>query len=301
MKRKHSAAAAAASLPWEVVPLMCEHFDPKTLSIASCVSKSWNRLSSSEFFWKRLCHRHYPSLTKLIARSNNGVVDDDHPEAAAAAPTAAFSYRSLYVKAFSASKRTTPVPSKPRLSLNDLVFAIDLHSVDGRSGLVTPSSVIKPCSELKVDRDGLFRFDVVVGRGEEDVESLKNKAGDGVKATWNVVNKGWKIFTMIHAASKQTNSGEGLEEVFTNQLPATSSCFSAVESSGIMAEFRLKFGGDQIKNGKARLEKITLGLMNTHSWRYVSVDDGLRYLQDFFDRENKSSSLTTTKKKKIKN
>lgn len=133
------------------------------------------------------------------------------------------------------------------------------------------------------------------------MESLRNKAGDGVKATWNVVNKGWNIFTMIHAASKQTNSSEGLEEVFTNELPATSSCFNAVESSGIMAEFRLKFGGDQSKNGKARLEKITLGLMNTRSWRYVSVDDGLRYLQDFFDRENNSSSLTTTKKKKIKN
>ncbi|KAF3442320.1 hypothetical protein FNV43_RR16236 [Rhamnella rubrinervis] len=188
----------------------------------------------------------------------------------------------------------SPMPSKPQLSLNDLIFAIDLHGASWLSGL-SPISITKPCSELNVNPDALFQFDIVLDREEEDVKFLKNNGGDDIKVTWNIVKKDWRIFTMIDGASKQTSSGrEGLEKGFTKELPATGCCLSAVESSGIVAELRLQFG-------KESLEKMTLGLMNTHSWRYVSVDDGLRCLQYFLDRDHhapkeKSLSWTTTLK-----
>lgn len=255
MLKRVRSAGSGASIPWEIVSLVSDHLDPKTLSVVSCVNKSWNKLMSSDFLWERICDQYYPSLLKLHRSSDT---------------CATFSYRSLYAMALAASKRKPPIPLKPRLSLTDLVFAIDIHTNDDRS-----FSVLKPCSELKANKDGLFQFQFnfnVEEEEEEDLVDFESKKGDISSVTWNVLKKeDWpRIFTVIDGAAQQTNSHDGAEKTFTKNVLATACCPSNPDS-GMKAELRLEL---------AR-RKITLAFINSLTWRYLTLDDALRYLQCF--------------------
>ena len=54
-------------------------------------------------------------------------------------------------------------------------------------------------------------------------------------------------------------------------------CCSGRAGSGLLADLRLGFcGADGGRGGK-----VGVGVLSVVSWRYVTVDDSLRYLQHF--------------------
>ncbi|RVW36014.1 putative F-box protein [Vitis vinifera] len=209
------------SPPWEVLLLVAHYLDPKALAISSCVSRSWSISMSSDHLWQPICSAHFPSLCNLRA----------------ADPTVP--YRRLYAIGYVSVKRRLRSPSKPRLSLDDVVFAIDVQCRD--SGIVT---IAKPASDLEPDPNGLFRFDMEVC---EPPRMAKVLAG------------GW----------------------FSSELPAPVCCSGRV-GSGLVADLRLGFcEAEDGRGGRVRVGKVGVGVLSVVSWRYVSVDDALRYLQHF--------------------
>ena len=74
----------------------------------------------------------------------------------------------------------------------------------------------------------------------------------------------------------------GSEGWFSEELPSTGCCTSAAAASGMVADLKMKFcsrreGG----GGKVKARKVSVGILSIVNWRYVTVDDGLRYLQHF--------------------
>ncbi|KAL2535017.1 putative F-box protein [Abeliophyllum distichum] len=239
------------SPPWQVLVLVANQLDPKTLAIASCVCKSWSISFSSDHLWQPICAAQYPSLSTLRAAAN-----------------AAVSYRKLYALGYMSEKRRVQKPPKPHLSLQDIMFAIDIHNT--RSCIVTS---IQPGGELEVDKNGVFRFDI-------DIKSDKLvafEALDSLRITWNVVMNGFEsVFTMMDCKGKG-NFVLGLEGWFSKELPLPGCCSSG-GASGLVADLRL---GLTVSGGRVVVEKMSVGVLSVVSWRYVWVDDVLRYLQHF--------------------
>ncbi|KAL5067147.1 hypothetical protein RYX36_018034 [Vicia faba] len=98
---------SSATLSWEVLILVAHHLDPKTLAIASCVSKSWLHSMSSDELWKPIVTDHFPSLSTLPST---------------------VSYYRLFALGHCAALRRRQIPPKPTLSLSDLVFGISITS-----------------------------------------------------------------------------------------------------------------------------------------------------------------------------
>lgn len=125
-----------------------------------------------------------------------------------------------------------------------------------------------------VDPHGVFSF----GVGLEDCVLRKDEGlEEVVRVTWNVVVKGWRgIFTLMDCERKVRFVG-GSEEWFSQELPAPSCC-SKVVASSVVADVKVGMcdGG-----GKVRVEKVSMGILSVVDWRYVGVEDGLRYLQHF--------------------
>ncbi|KAL0428504.1 UNVERIFIED_CONTAM: hypothetical protein Slati_3025200 [Sesamum latifolium] len=91
-------------------------------------------------------------------------------------------------------KRRVQKPLKPHLSLHDLFFAVDVQT--SRESVVT---VVKPGGELKLDKNGVFRFDIEV----ESEKLVGFEALDSLRITWNVVLEGFKgVFTMMDCKGK---------------------------------------------------------------------------------------------------
>ncbi|KAL5810417.1 hypothetical protein ACOSQ4_026985 [Xanthoceras sorbifolium] len=240
--------------PWEVLNLVAQHLDPKTLAVASCVSKSWFTSMSPDHLWQPICTTHYPSL------SNLKLTDPSVP------------YRCLYALGLTATKRRLKPPSKPRISLRNLLFAIDLRTKDFPLATITKSA-----DELCVDSNGVFRFDIDVDHVCFPVTELVEE----VKVTWNVVLCGWQgVFTMIDCEGMLSFMA-GTEGWFSEELPSPGCCSSDV-ASGIVADLKLRFCSKrEINDGKVRVDKVSVGILSIVNWRYVSVEDGLRYLQHF--------------------
>ncbi|XP_051148840.1 probable F-box protein At5g04010 [Andrographis paniculata] len=239
--------------PWQVLDLVAQHLDPESLAAASCVSKSWSISMSSDHLWQPLCSAAYPSLSALRARAGESVP-----------------YRRLYSLGRVADNRRLRSPPKPRLSLGDLLFSVDIHSRRERI-----ATVVKPGRELQVDRNEIFRFDMEV-ETEAEVEAATLEK---LRITWNVVVEGYKgVFGMMECEGKG-NFVFGLEGWFSKELPAAGCC-SGGGVSGLVADLRLGFrhGGGE---GKAVVERVSVGVLNIVSWRYVWVEDALRYLQHF--------------------
>ncbi|KAK7344969.1 hypothetical protein VNO77_15276 [Canavalia gladiata] len=234
--------------PWEALILIVNYLDPKTLATASCVSKSWYSSMSSDHIWEPILATHFPSLFYLP-------------------PSAAAPFRRLFAVGHTAATLRRMKPSKPSLSLSDLVFAISISTRD--SPVV---SMARPCDALGVDHPGVFRFVVdcdgaVLSEGVEEV-----------KVTWNVVLKGWRgVFTMMECEKKVgfVSGGEGW---LSQELPAPGCCANTV-ASAVVADLKVgMFGGS---DGKVRVNKVSVGVLSVMDWRYVGVEDGLRYLQHF--------------------
>ena len=72
---------------------------------------------------------------------------------------------------------------------------------------------------------------------------------------------------------------------FSEELPAAGCCPNVV-SGGIVGDLRLGLCGNGGGSNKVRIESVSVGMMSVVSWRYVSLDDGLMYLQHFLFNAN---------------
>ncbi|KZV27332.1 hypothetical protein F511_02441 [Dorcoceras hygrometricum] len=202
---------------------------------------------SSDHLWKPFFSDNYPYLSNLL-------------------PTAASestSYHKLYSLGHAAEKRRLRPPPRADLSLHHLIFFIDI-----RTPRETILTVVKPGAELKLDKSGsIFRFDM-------DVETKKSVGLEALKITWNVVLEGFRsVFTMMDCEGKG-RSLIGLEGWFSKELPPAGG-----GSSGLVVDLRVGLRSES--GGEFVIEKMSLGVLSIVSWRYVGVDEVLRYLQHF--------------------
>lgn len=258
MSEMEPISSSSSSPPWLVLSLVAYHIDPKTLTIASSMCKSWYVCMSSNHLWEPICASLYPSLSNLHTSN----------------PT--MPYRRLFTLGYTAQKRRLQKPTKPQLSLHDIMFVIDIYN--GSSYCL--STIVKAGDELDVDSDSLFRFNIYYDLGNlvvvEDMDDLR--------ITWNVLSKGFEsVFTIIDC---QGNGSVvlGLEGWFSKELPPSGCCSGVGSASGLPTDLRLglrESGDDGVGSKRAMVEKISVGVMNTVSWRYARIDDTLRYLQHF--------------------
>ncbi|KAM3234552.1 putative F-box protein [Capsicum annuum] len=256
--------------PWQVIVLVSTHLDPKTLAIASCVCKSWSISLSLDQLWQPLCCSHYPSLSTLHNNNDNNNSYDS-----------VVSYRRLYALGQRASNRRLKQPSKPCVSISNIIFALNIYK-----NSVCVVSLVKNGSQLSFDKKGVFRFDIDVEQWLRNSGSAAdNKNGDlgtfdalgAVKVTWDVILEGYKgVFNVMNCKGKG-RFVLGLEGWFSEELPPPGCC-SSDTVSGLMADLRL---GLKVEDGRAMVEKISAGILSIVSWRYLFVDDALRYLQHF--------------------
>ncbi|KAI9396102.1 hypothetical protein POPTR_004G077301v4 [Populus trichocarpa] len=144
----------------------------------------------------------------------------------------------------------------------------------------------KPCDELQIDPNGIFKFAVDI-----DLESsLKKEAIREIKVTWNVVLRGWKaVFNMMESCSGKASLVPEAEDLFSKELPLPGCCSNMVTASSLVAEIKLGFCSENYTDeeegieddGKFKRGKLSLAIMNTKHWRYLSMDDALRHLQHF--------------------
>lgn len=164
------------------------------------------------------------------------------------------------------------------------MFAVNISttsSPDAEAALAVPGD------ELPVDPNGLFKFDVKVNNYERISNYASTAEGDSsmeqVKISWHVVLKGWNgVFTMIECEGKMIFS-PGAEGWFSDELPSPGCCSGGV-ASGIVTDVKVGFCSRRecmSNGGIVRIKKVSLGILSVVNWRYVSVDDGLRYLQHF--------------------
>uniref|UniRef100_A0A803P7C0 F-box protein n=1 Tax=Cannabis sativa TaxID=3483 RepID=A0A803P7C0_CANSA len=232
--------------PWEILNLISQFLDPKTLAMASCVSKSWSILMSSNNLWKPICQTQFSSSLSNLHNLTS------------------VPYKRLYAISRAAVLRRQP-PCKPRLSLKDLIFTVNVRKKNNKGKVF--AAVSKPIG----GGDGVFKFSVDVVNGEK---STFTEAEEAVEVVWNVVLEGWNgIFTMMDCEGKMGFSA-GCEGWFSAELPLPA-CFSGIVGSGIVGDLKIGFGSG------GRVEKVCVGILNVVNWRYVSVDDGLRYLDHF--------------------
>ncbi|KAL3625566.1 hypothetical protein CASFOL_031020 [Castilleja foliolosa] len=243
--------------PWQVLELVTHRLDPQTLAAAACVCKSWWSSMSADHIWKPFCSAAYPALSNLHAAS-----------------TPAVTYSKLFSLGRAADQRRHKKPPEPHLSMNDLTFAMDIVQNGNNSHVVT---IVKPGARLKPDRNGTFRFEVEVD------ETVAFEAVDKLRVTWNVVLGGFRsVFTMMDCEGKGSFV-LGLEGWFSKELPAAAGCCSGGESGGMVADLRLGMREKEGEGGRrmVAVEKICVGVLSVMSWRYMAVDDVLRYLQCF--------------------
>ncbi|KAA8521840.1 hypothetical protein F0562_012538 [Nyssa sinensis] len=221
--------------PWEVMVLVANHLEPKALAMAACVCKSWFTSMSSDHLWKPFCSTRFPSLSRLQATDP------------------AVSYRRLYSLGYSSAKRRLREPLKPRLSLENLTFAIDVHG--GDSCIVT---IVKPGGELDIDPNAVFRFDIDVHCENLVVFDVL----DNLKLTWNVVLNGFKgVFTVMESKGKGSFVPE-TKGWFSEELPSPGCC-SSMGTSGLVADVSIGLRGSS--SGKKMVEKITNLLVSIYT------------------------------------
>ncbi|XP_022153921.1 probable F-box protein At5g04010 isoform X2 [Momordica charantia] len=282
-----SSSTSPSSPPWEVLVLVAEHLDPRSLATASCVCKSWSISMASDHLWEPIFTANFPSLFNLAVPSSS-----------------AASFRRLFGLGHTAAARRRSTPSKPTLSLSDLVFIISVVSTHKDDAFIRkkkeksapPQSIscVKYGSELVVAADPNGRFKFYVNLASDSGDAPLVGAGDEVKVVWNVVLGGWRgVFTMIECGGR-VGFAPGVDGWFSEELPLAGCCPNTV-SGGIVADLKLGLCGsgrneNEIDNGEnirvdkgenIRVESASVGMLSVVNWRYVSVEDGLMYLQHF--------------------
>lgn len=240
--------------PWVALPLVAPFLDAASLAAASCVCTTWHAAFAADYLWARLCKHHYPSALGLLPA--NG------------------SHRRLFALFRSASARARALPA-PRLALADLAFAVDVFTADGTATLSFAVAAAEAARDVKANNDslsGLFLFgvdlrdrDAAIGPGEWRVRWTAVR-GDAV-APAAVTMMDAKV-PAARAASAVRFGGRG-EAGVAERLPAPGCGGARLE-----AEVVVELAGEE-----RRVQRVRLGVLC--ECRYVSVDDGLRYLQHF--------------------
>lgn len=249
--------------PWEALPLVAPFLDAASLAAASCVSTSWHAAFAADYLWARLCVQHFPSAL--------GLLPDTDDRRCSSSP-----HRRLFKLFCSASVRRHALPA-PRLALADVSFAVDVVTAGGESTL---SFLVAADRAAHVkNHAGLFLFGVdlsdrnaAIGPGEwrvrwTAVRTAPRRGEEDEEPAAAVLMMDAKV-PAARAAGAITFGGRG-EAGVAARLPAPG-CGGAK----LDAEVVVELAGEEMV-----VEKVRLGVMC--ECRYVSADEGLRYLQHF--------------------
>ncbi|XP_044972883.1 probable F-box protein At5g04010 [Hordeum vulgare subsp. vulgare] len=247
--------------PWEALSLVANFLDAASLAAASCVSTSWHAAFSADHLWERLCRCHYPSAVGLLPLSGSSVNPGDRRPSP---------HRGLFALFHAAASRGRSLPA-PRLALTDVVFAVDLFAAGGKNTL--SFAVNASDAGVKKAPGGVFQFAV-------DVTDRNAVAGPGEhwSVRWTAVRTGLGVapaaIVMMDAKVKASRAGalgSGVrgEAWATEGLPAPGCGGGKLEAEVVV----------EVSGEERLVEKVRLGVLL--DCRYVSVDEGLRYLQHF--------------------
>ncbi|XP_047331821.1 probable F-box protein At5g04010 [Impatiens glandulifera] len=248
--------------PWKVLILVAATLDPKTLALATCVSKLWYDSLFNDEFWEPLCTLHFPAFATIHS----------------AEPSMSFHrlYSLCRIFANRSIRRLRSIP-EPILYLNDLVFTITAHIANPNTtrGGVVPF-VATVARRLEPTLDTMFWFDLEI----KDGVWIPREALKKTRITWNVSLEGYRaIFTMLDC-KEESMGPKKVECWMSNELPSTRGFISDLEgsTSGFVAELQFEM---KEEDGKVKVEKIGVGMFSVMNWRYLGVRDGLRYLKHF--------------------
>lgn len=253
--------APSQAPPWEGLALVAPFLDAASLAAASCVSTSWHAAFAADNLWERLCLSHYPSALGLLPLPDN----DDNAGHRHPSP-----HRRLFALFHSASARRRALPA-PRLALADVTFAIDLFFTAG--GVNTISFAVSASDAGVKNAAGVFQFGV-------DLRDRNAVVGPGEywSARWTAVRTGLGVApaavvmmdAKVPAARAGALGGGGRGEAWAAERLPAPGCGGAKMEAEVVVEV----------TGEERLvEKVRFGVML--ECRYVSIDEGLRYLQHF--------------------
>ncbi|KAF0919697.1 hypothetical protein E2562_030945 [Oryza meyeriana var. granulata] len=253
-----SRPAPSLEPPWEVLRLVGPFLDADSLAAASCVSTACRDTFTAEYLWSKLCCSQYPSALGLLPLPDNG---------AGASGRSSAPYRRLFALFRSASARRGALPP-PRLALDDVTFAVDIFAASGKNTL---SFVV--AARDAIAKSGRFQFEVdltgrnaAVGQGEFwSVRLTAVRTGLGV-APAAVEMMDAKVPA---ARARALFGGVRGETWATESLPAPV-CGGATMEAEVVFE---------VSGEERMLERVRFGVMA--KCRYVSIEDGLRYLQHF--------------------
>jgi hypothetical protein len=236
--------------------------DAASLAAASCVSTSWHAAFAADHLWAALCRSHYPSAIALLPLHAGS-------DGNAAGNRRSSPHRGLYALFHTASSRGRSLPA-PRLALADVAFCIDLFAASGETTL--SFAVAASDAGVRKAPGGVFQFGV-------DVSGRNAVAGPGEhwSVRWTAVRTGLApaaAIVMMDAkvpASRAgaLRSGERGEAWATERMPAPGCGGGKLE-----AEVVVKVRGEE-----RLVEAVRFGVLL--DCRYVSIDEGLRYLQHF--------------------
>ncbi|CAO1944729.1 unnamed protein product [Urochloa humidicola] len=276
-------APSPRSPPWEALHLVAPFLDAASLASASCVSTSWHAAFAADYLWARLCSQQYPSALGLLRHLPDTADAASGDRRQQCSSSASSPHRRLFALFRSASTRSRALPA-PRLALADVAFAVDiLTATDGESIL----SFAVTAAEAGSVRNGaglfLFGVDVsgrgaAIGPGEWRVRwtavrtgSSSRRRGDGGGARAPAAAAAVLMLdAKVPAARAASAVGFGRGEAgVAVGLPAPGCGGARLE-----AEVVVELAGEE-----RVVEKVRLGVLC--ECRYVSADDGLRYLQHF--------------------
>lgn len=108
--------------------------------------------------------------------------------------------------------------------------------------------------------------------------------GDDVMVAWTVVTAEWRQAFRLMEFEGQARAVGNREMWFSEELPYPSAFRCSEAEAGFEAQVFFEFadekhGGASGGGGGRTVEKVSFGLMNTKTWRFVNMEDGLLYLQ----------------------
>ncbi|TKW17263.1 hypothetical protein SEVIR_5G354900v4 [Setaria viridis] len=264
--------------PWEALSLVAPFLDAASLAAASCVSTSWHAAFAADYLWARLCAQHYPSALGLL-RHLPDTTDDSASSGrcrCSSTTTSSSPHRRLFALFRSASTRSRVLPA-PRLALADVAFAVDILTAGGETILSFAVAAAEAAGGVK-NAAGLFLFGVDVGGRSAAI-------GPGE----------WRVrWTAVRTGTRGDGGAPTAVLMMDAKVPAARAAGAIVGFGGGRGEAGVAAGLPAPGCGGARLEaevvvelageekmveKVRLGVMC--DCRYVSADEGLRYLQHF--------------------
>ncbi|VVB13128.1 unnamed protein product [Arabis nemorensis] len=227
---------------WEILSVLAPYMEPETLAIACCVSTTWLQCFSYANLWKSTLTMH--NDLSYFANTEETMIGD--------------SFKRIVSAVQSDAKRCRRnQPSKPKISLSDLIFIV--HMSTGS----TQATIVKKGKDLAFGSKE--RFQIVA-----DVSNSGFTAGmKEVRMLWRVVVKDYRRLFTIKDTVKSLDTKLGW---FTDELPAPESRY--FKSSNLVGDVKPSFNGEV-------LDKVGFAFVDSSTWESLFVDDVMRYLQLF--------------------